>query len=123
MDETISIAKKWKRLLTYTVWVYNYYHLKSSNELDIDIVDRIMLDSVKKTATQKEKIKLNHDQLLIFMVVLDYVNRKMLDDLESPFTSSEMKQFKESQQFMEKYNKTKDIYASWQTSKLEPICT
>jgi hypothetical protein len=121
MNETIRIPKKWKRLLSYTIWVYEYYHSKTNNELDIDIVDKIMLTGIRKVLSRDSTIKLDVDQLLTFMIVLDYVNKKLLNDLESPFTRTEMKQFKESQQFMERYNKSKDIYADWMRIKQEPI--
>jgi hypothetical protein len=101
--------------------VYEYYHSKTNNELDIDIVDKIMLTGIRKVLSRDSTIKLDVDQLLPFMIVLDYVNKKLLNDLESPFTRTEMKQFKESQQFMERYNKSKDIYADWMRIKQEPI--
>lgn len=99
--------------------MFEYYIKRCKNELLLDDIDALLLMGMKNTyLTCPEKIKLNDDQMKFFLVMVDYVNKKLLDDLEPPFTKSEMEYFRNSQGFMERFNKSTDIYKEWAESRL-----
>jgi hypothetical protein len=122
VDKRHNIGKKWRSVFSYTLWMFEYYIKRTKNELLLDDIDALLLMGLKNTyVSSSEKIKLNSDQMKFFLVMVDYVNKKLLDDLEPPFTKSEMEYFRNSTKFMERFNKSTDIYKEWAESRLELV--
>lgn len=120
MERQHNIGKKWRVVFSYTLWMFEYYVRKSKNELSLGDVDVLLLIGLKNTyKCTQEKIKLNSDQMQFFLVMVDYVNRKLLEDLVPPFSKNEMEYFRMSQNFMSRFNKSDDIYMEWAKSRLE----
>jgi hypothetical protein len=122
VDKKHNIGKKWRKVVSYTLWMFEYYIRRTKNELLLDDVDALLLIGLKNTyLSSPEKVKLNEDQMKFFLVMVDYVNKKLLDELEPPFTKNEMEYFRNSQKFMERFNKAKNIYKEWAESRLELV--
>jgi hypothetical protein len=122
VERQYNIGKKWRGVFSYTLWMFEYYVRRTKNELDLDDVDALLLIGLKNTyISLPEKIKLNNDQMKFFLVMVDYVNNKLLDELEPPFQESEMEYFRNSTKFMERFNKFDNIYKEWAESRLELV--
>lgn len=122
MEKTYNIGKKWRVVFSYTLWMFEYYVRRTKNELLLDDVDALLLIGLKNSYTkQPNKVKLNEDQMKFFKVMVDYVNQKLINELELPFNKNEMQFFKQSQKFMEHFNTSEDIYADWKESRLELV--
>ena len=120
MNRKINIGKKWRKVFTYTLWMFDYYLNKTNNELMIDDIDVMLLTGLKNSVLiNLDKLKLNHDQMCFFLVLVDYINQKLLNEIEPPYTKNELEYFKLSQQFMERFNKSENLYETWRMSKLE----
>jgi len=122
VEKTYNIGKKWRVVFSYTLWMFEYYVRRTKNELLLDDVDALLLIGLKNSYTkQPNKVKLNEDQMKFFKVMVDYVNQKLINELELPFNKNEMQFFKQSQKFMEHFNTSEDIYADWKESRLELV--
>jgi len=118
VDKKYNIGKKWSSVFSYTLWMFGYYIRKTKNELLLDDVDVMILTGLKNINATETKITLNDDQMKFFLVLVDYVNKKLLDEIDPPYTKKEMDYFKLSQCFMEKFNKSDDLYKDWTDSRV-----
>ena len=98
--------------------MFGYYIRRTKNELLLDDVDVMILTGLKNIDMTETKITLNDDQMKFFLVLVDYVNRKLLVEIDPPYTKKEMDYFKLSQSFMEKFNKSADLYKDWTDSRV-----
>ena len=122
MEKKHNIGKKWRSVFSYTIWMFEYYVNQTYNDMPLDDIDALIMMGLKNIfKLQQGKVKLNNDQLKFFLVMVDYVNKKMLEDIEPPYTKIEMDFFKKSQQFMERFNTSDDIYKEWMASRLELV--
>lgn len=122
MEKTYNIGKKWRVVFSYTIWMFEYYVRRTRNELMLDDVDVMLLTGLKNIYTKKpNSVKLNEDQMKFFKVMVDYVNWKLINELELPFDKNEMLYFKQSQKFMEHFKTSNDIYDEWKQSRLELV--
>ena len=120
MEKTYNIGKKWRKVFSYTLWMFEYYVGRTQNELLLDNIDVMIMMGLKNTyIIQPEKVKLNEDQMKFFLVMVDYINKKLLTEVEPPYTKKEMEYFKSSQQFMKRFNTFNDIYEAWAESRLQ----
>lgn len=122
MEKTYNIGKRWQAVYSYTLWMFEYYIRRTHNELMLDDVDVMLFTGLKNIYTKKPtSVKLNEDQMKFFKVMVDYVNWKLINELELPFAENEMLYFKQSQKFMEHFRTSTDIYSDWKQSRLELV--
>jgi hypothetical protein len=59
VDRRHNIGKKWRKVVSYTLWMFEYYIKRTKNELLLDDVDALLLMGLKNTYLScPEKVKL-----------------------------------------------------------------
>lgn len=70
--------------------------------------------SMIRHAIEYEKIlHFSEKEVICILIIVDVVNKHLLETLSLPYTKSHMKCFKLSQQLQEKWNVWDDLNAAW----------
>jgi len=110
-----SINESYRILLLETIQFFESYSFKTkTNILSLSNNDFHLLIGIKSSIIKMNKtpkivpILLTNEQLKLFIVILDWANKKFINEFSSPYSKYEMGYFHRSEKFIKQYNKFGD---------------